>query len=156
MGLLGMLAASSKGPGLYVGGTIGQELGDAAVRTVGCLDVGLALVERDPAQDLLQLHVGTRCNHPEALDFARVRIEAEGLDGSAREVKLEDPRGEIVMLHVGPGERGKELVRLNGAAGVVRISFDVNAIAPDVPQAHPAPVRFARESATVPWTAVQL
>lgn len=152
MAFVGMLAGTTGSPGFYRAGTIGSELGGASVRTIGCLDVGLALVER-PDASLLQLDVGNRCSHPEALDFAMIRIDGVRADGERRVVALQDPRHEIVPLHVGAGERGKELVRID-SGDLVRLSFDVDAIAPDTPHAHPASMHFARTSATVPWTAV--
>lgn len=154
MAFLGMVGGASTAPGMYRAGVIGQELGDASVRTLGCLDVGLAIIERPNAGSLLQLDVGNRCSHPEALDFSKVRISGSEYDHQLRTVALEDPRHEIVELHVGAGERGRELVRLENAHALLHLSFEVDEIAPDAPHAHPAAVYFTRQSADDPWTAV--
>lgn len=160
MGLVGMVAGTSYSNGVYRADTIAHELGEPSVRTLGCLDVGLAIIDRDKAEDygtsLIELHVGNRCNHPEALDFAQIRIEGSDPHGDRRIVTLDDPRREIVKLHVGAGERGKEKIRMNTSAGLVQLTFDLDRIAPDAKNVHPAPVSFTRSTCTSSWSAVTL
>jgi hypothetical protein len=156
IGLLGVVAGAADSNGVYRPGTIAHELGDGSVRTLGCLDVGLRVIDRDAAWDngtsLIELHVGNRCGHPEALDFSKIRIEGTGPDGEIRTVALDDPRSEIVRLEVGPGERGKEKVRMNTSVGLVQLSFDLAEIAPDAPHSRPAPLAFRRNNAcSGPW-----
>jgi hypothetical protein len=143
-GLLGMvMTAHDQGP--YLPETLASELGPASVRTIGCLDVGFAVHERD-ATELLDLHVGNRCAHPEALHVSRLAIRAVDERGESRAVTISDPRDEIAKYHVGGSERGRERLRLLNAKTLASLCFDLGAVAPDVPEAKPAPLCFRRES----------
>jgi len=139
-----MVAAGSvldQGP--YHAETLATELGPTSVRTLGCLDVGLAVYRRGEAV-LLDVHVGNRCSYPEALDVARLRIHGVDQEGGDHAVTLYDPKSELVRLHVGGAERGRERLKLQGARDLTRICFDLQALAPDAPSARPAALCLER------------
>ncbi len=138
-GLLGTAIGASGADGPYVPGRIAEELGSARVRTLGCLDVGIA-----PIGDrigIVDVHVGNRCTHPERIDVAKMVVTSEG----EKPIALFDPRREIVRLHVGGAERGLERIRFEGMYGTRRLCFDLGAIAPDAPEARPLSMCFRRD-----------
>jgi|GEM_PF-7002664 len=143
VGLLALASSAPDAQGPYLAGTLARELGPPAVRTLGCLDVAVTPITRR-GEDLLRLHVGNRCTHPEALDLAKLRMVAEDAEGRRLDPTLEDPRREIVRLHVGGSERGHELVRVLGLTRASRVCFAMEAIAPDAPEAVPSATCFAR------------
>jgi hypothetical protein len=143
IGLLMVAAGGALDQGPYRAETIATELGPTSVRTLGCLDVGLAVYQRGP-NELLDVHVGNRCGYPEALEVKRLRIHGVDEEGVSHDVTLYDPKNEIVRLHVGGAERGKERLKLQGAHELTRLCFDLQAIAPDVPAARPAPLCLER------------
>jgi len=142
LGLLGIvMSAEDQGP--YLPETLARELGEGHVRTVGCLDVGFVMHDRRE-RELLDLHVGNRCTHPEALDVRRLTIRGVGEEGASRAIVISDPRGEIERYHVGGSERGKERLRLEGARALSRVCFHLEGLAPDVPSARPLPLCLDR------------
>lgn len=142
MGLLGVvMSAEDQGP--YLPETLSLELGEGHVRTLGCLDVGFVMHERRE-RDLLDLHVGNRCTHPEALDVRRLTIRGVGEEGASRSIVISDPRGEIQRYHVGGSERGRERLLLEGAHALARVCFHLEGITPDVPSARPLPLCLDR------------
>lgn len=149
IGLLVVAAGGALDQGPYRPETIANELGPTSVRTVGCLDVGLAVYQRD-ANELLDVHVGNRCGYPEALDVRRLRIHGVDAEGVRHDVTLYDPKNEIVRLHVGGAERGKERLKLVGARDLTRLCFDLEAVAPDAPAARPAPLCLERGAGWTP------
>jgi len=153
MGLAGVVAGSAKSHGPYRGNELVTELGAGSVRTMGCLDVGLAIEDR-PKGEHLTAHVGNRCAHAEAIDLKRLGLTAFDGESAPVGVTLSDPRSEIVELHVGPAERGHEHIRLakNESARLARVCFDLRGIAPDAPDATPAPICLVR-SASGPFVA---
>lgn len=146
VGAMMMVAQGSSDRGPYRAEAIAGTLGAASVRTLGCLDVGLAVHERN-GSELLDVHIGNRCIHPEALDLAGLTVRGLGEGGGARAVMLSDPRSEITPMHVGGAEGGVERLRLEGAHGLDLLCFDVGHIAPDAPQARPAALCFERTPA---------
>ena len=145
VGLLMAAAGTAIDQGPYRAETMTAELGASSMRTLGCLDVGLALHERD-ARDLLDVHIGNRCGHPEALDLRRLTIRGVDGDGQSRTITLYDPHGEILPFHVGGAERGRERLRVENARDLTRLCFDLENIAPDAPAARPLPLCFDRKS----------
>jgi hypothetical protein len=143
MGLLGMLAGARSAEGPYRGGILAASLGPDSVRTLGCLDVGF-VVEQEGGE-LLDVYLGNRCVHSEALDLSKLILEAS-YENHRRWAALDDPRHEIVLLHVGGSERGKERIRIR-QWGIDRLCLHVDEIAPDAHEARPAPVCFRRGSA---------
>ena len=141
LGLAGLVLGASDAQAPYQSGAIAAELGSAAVRTLACLDVGLAIHEQ---RSLLELDVGNRCVHGEPFDMGRVVIHATDAEGAERTVSFVDPRHEIVRLHVGAMERGHERIRLEGLYDVARICFDLTAVATDAPDARPPPICLGR------------
>ncbi len=155
--------ASACGPAGYRANGIASagDVAPAAVRTLGCLDVGFALSDASaaasasdwsgmtaaPARPLpiLLVRVGNRCPRPAAFDLSKARVVAHGIDGSSRRLVLIDPRAEIVPLHVDAYAQGREKVRLGDtitAAPVSKICVHVDAIAPDAPGTSAPPVCF--------------
>ena len=143
VGLLMAAAGTAIDQGPYRPETMTAELGARSMRTLGCLDVGFALHERD-ARDLLDVHIGNRCGHPEELDLRRLTIRGVDGAGQTRAVALHDPHGEIRSFHVGGSEQGKERLRVENARDLERLCFDVEHIAPDAPAAGPVPLCFDR------------
>jgi hypothetical protein len=143
MGLLGLVSGGAAARGPYLPETIAREIGPASMRTIGCLDVGLVPFQRD-GRELVDLHVGNRCGHPEALDMRRVVIRGYSESGASLDVTLSDPRGEIDLLHVGGSEQARERIGLENGAAARRLCFHVDRIAPDAPSARPAPLCFDR------------
>jgi hypothetical protein len=142
-GLLGLVMGSSSAHGPYQAEQLAKDLGPGSVRTLGCLDVGFVPFVRDRVE-LLDLHIGNRCTHPEQLDVAQLKITGVDIRSERELVKLNDPRREIVPLHVGGAEAGVERLRLNATRFLVRLCFDLDGIAPDAPEARPAPICFER------------
>ena len=145
IGFLGVIGAGmANGP--YAPETIAKELGPQAARTMGCLDVGFVPHERG-GQQLLDFHVGNRCPEPIAVDLRGVVLAAETADGRQVPVKLHDPRTELVVVHIGASERGRERLRIDGAGEVLdRLCLDVQRLAPDAPSSHPPALCFRREA----------
>ena len=141
MGLAGVIIGARDAKPPYASGAIASDLGPGAVRTLACLDVGLAISAPRP---LLEMHVGNRCVHAERFDLGRLVIHATGEDGAERPVALVDPRQEIVPMHVGPLERGHERIALSGLDDVTRICFDITAVATDAPHARPPAICLDR------------
>lgn len=109
----------------------------AAVRTLGCLDVGVTPV-RHGDRLALDVRVGNRCPHEEPFVLAAVAV----WDGEGRPLHLRDPRGELGLVHVDPGTEGRALVALDRSAPV-RVCVDLSRTAPAAPQALVSPVCFA-------------
>jgi hypothetical protein len=145
--LLGLIGGAKDADGPYEAGTIAAELGPAAVRTLACLDVGLALTDMrsDTRSDtLLEMHVGNRCIHAEPFDLAQLVMRGKDASGNERVVSLVDPRHEIVHLHVGALERGHERIRLSALDHLEQLCFELGSIAPDAPEARPLPLCLDR------------
>ena len=143
MGLLGLVMGARYSKGPYEAGAIATELGPGAVRTLACLDVGLAIT---PEQSLLEMHVGNRCVHAEPFDLEQLVIHATDGSGNDRMVSLVDPRHEIVRLHIGARERGHERIRLSNLYEVDHLCIEVAGVAPDAPEARPSPVCLDRHA----------
>jgi hypothetical protein len=139
MGLAGLVMGASGANGPYQAGAISADLGPAAVRTLACLDLGLA-VSGYGADALLEMHIGNRCVHAEPLDLERLVIRGKDAAGVERRVYLVDPRNEIVRAHVGALERGHERIRLRSLDQLAELCFEVDAVAPDAPDARPLPL----------------
>ena len=145
LGVLGIVMSGyDQGP--YLPETLAKELGAGHVRTIGCLDLGLVMHER-AGTELLDLHIGNRCGHPERLDVQRLTIRGVDTNGAARSIAISDPRSELARYHVGGAERGKERLRLEGALALARVCFHLEGVAPDVPSAQPAPLCLERREA---------
>ena len=143
MGLAGLIIGASEAKPPYASGALATDLGPGAVRTLACLDVGLAISEPRP---LLEMHVANRCVHAERFDLGRLAIHATGEDGAEVSVRLVDPRQEIARMHVGALERGHERIPLRGLDDATRICFDVTAVAADAPDARPLPICLDRQA----------
>jgi hypothetical protein len=150
VGLAGVLVGGSFAKGPYEAGSIAATVGPASVRTLACLDVGLAITRIGP-DSLLEMYVGNRCVHAEPFDLQRLVIRAKDASGWARWVSLRDPRHEIGRAHVGALERGHERIRLDSLDDVAEICFELDAVAPDAPNARPLPLCFERTPAA--WRA---
>ena len=146
-------SALDQGP--YRAETLAAELGPGSVRTLGCLDLGIVLYERN-GKDLVDVHVGNRCGYPERLDLGKLAIRGTDPAGNTREVSLYDPKGEVVPLHVGGAQRGRERFRIDDARDMRTVCFDLDRAAPDAPAAHPPPLCFDRPTGFRPtpgtWT----
>lgn len=146
-GLAMLVFNNSKPP--YRAEEIATELGPAAVRTMGCLDVGLEVFEGGQAEStvgtMVDVHLGNRCGYPEELDLRRIEILATTSQNKVGRARLDDPRAEVTSLHVGGSERGRERFRLVlSLADAERLCFDVEKIAPEAPEARPRPICFLR------------
>ena len=144
MGLAAVIAGSATSPPAYRGNDLARELGPGHVRTLGCIDVGLKVEER-PKGEHLELLLGNRCAHPEAIDMRRARITGYDFEGNALDVALSDPRGEIEELHLGAAERAREIIRLERARRLKKICFDLKKVAPDADDARPDPLCLVRK-----------
>lgn len=109
----------------------------AAVRALGCLDVGVTPV-RHGDRLALDVRVGNRCPWEQPFAIASIVIR----DSAGQPLHMQDPRGELVLVHVDPGTEGRALVALDRSAPV-RVCVDVSNTAPAAPQAVVAPVCFA-------------
>jgi hypothetical protein len=148
-GLLGVVFGGIATGRPYEPGEIATRLGPAAMRTLGCLDVGVAIA----TQPLLEVYVGNRCNHPERFDLSKVTIQATDEGSKRRFVSLVDPRAEIHLLHVSARERGHERVLLTDLDAADRLCFDLGDTAPEAPHADSAPLCLDRQPEG--WTARQ-
>jgi hypothetical protein len=142
-GLLGLIAGGGTAQGSYQPGTIAAELGSSSVRTLGCLDLGLMVSDRDDGP-LLDMYVGNHCVRSAALTLDRLYIVGRDASGAARSVGMDDPRSEIVSVHVGGVERGHERIRLRTTYDIDRVCFHLEDVAPDAPEARPEPLCFHR------------
>jgi hypothetical protein len=143
IGLAGVILGASEAKPPYAPGAIAADLGSGAVRTLACLDIGLAISTPRP---LLEMDVGNRCVRAERFDLGRMAIRASDADGADRTVRLVDPRQEIGRMHVGAMERGHERIPLSGLDDVTRVCFDVTAVATDAPDARPPPICLDRQA----------
>lgn len=102
------------GPARYSRETMARADDVGAIRSLGCLDVGLGV--RPPLHDddsaLLVVRVGNLCMRPAPFDLSAATVVATTTDGHTTLVELVDPRDEIVPLHVDTGASGVEKVRL--------------------------------------------
>jgi hypothetical protein len=142
-GLGGLLSEGSRAKGPYVADALGRELGAGAVRTLGCLDVGVLPFERAD-RELVDVHFGNRCGHREAIDLGALSIRGTYEGDIEEEVLFADPRSEIEPVHIGGAERAFERIRLDRARLARRLCFDLGRIAPGAPAARPAPLCFDR------------
>ncbi|MBI2392185.1 MAG: hypothetical protein HYV09_21535 [Deltaproteobacteria bacterium] len=147
LGLLGF-AVGACGPAGYSSGALARagDVDARSVRSVGCLDVALALRQPAHAGDaaLLVVRVGNRCVRPVAFDLRQASIVAHDAEGDSTPLKLVDPRDEIGLLHVDAAAQGVEKVRLSrgDAEGELRrVCVDVSRTVPDA-QAPAPPVCF--------------
>jgi hypothetical protein len=122
----------------------------AAIRAVGCLDLGAAVAPdpRIPRDELLlSLRVGNRCTEPEAFDASAIRIVAQTAAGESVRLDLVDPRHEIGLRHLDASVLAKESIALGGdvpADRLVEICFDFRAIVPDDRGPTPEPLCLRR------------
>jgi hypothetical protein len=164
MGFLGLVFGVDTGPPPYIGETLASELGRASVRTLGCVDIGLAPMDRAGATlaergELVDIHLGNRCSHPEVVDLTRLRIRGRDADadadadGAEHEIGLYDPHNEIVPLHIGGAERGVERVRLSVDPNLHlgRLMFMLDGVAPGAPTATATPLCFEHKAGA--WSA---
>ena len=117
--------------GRYDSAALEKKIGKRAVRTFGCVDVGFA-VERRETGDVVDVHVGNRCERSEPLDLGRMIVRATDSRGNEVDAALRDPKGEVRLLHIGAAEHGRERFRLDTQRWPARLCFDVNAVAPSV------------------------
>lgn len=123
----------------------------AAIRSLGCLDVGVAVAPdpRIPRDELLlSLRVGNRCMRAEAFDASAMRIVAQTGAGERVRLDLVDPRQEIVLRHLDASVLAPENIAIGGdvpAKRLVEICFDLRAVAPDDPGAPPEPICLHRD-----------
>lgn len=152
VGLVGAAIGSAGANGPYQAASLASILDPKAVRTLGCLDLGLDVFDADVGP-IVDVYLGNRCGHPEALDLRELVIRGTRAaePDSERRVTLRDPRGEIVRLSVGGSEAGRERIRIDNVGASDRLCFDVDRVAPDAPDSHPAPVCFDRDGHT--WKA---
>ncbi len=122
----------------------------AAIRSVGCLDLGAAVAPdpRIPRDELLlSLRVGNRCTEPAAFDASAIRIVAQTVAGESVRLDFVDPRREIGPKHLDASVLAKESIALGGdvpADRLVEICFDLRAIVPDDPGPPPEPLCLRR------------
>jgi hypothetical protein len=117
------LALLGCGPSPYRAGGVleARDIDPRAVRSLGCLEVGAAIlgpVEQGDAA-LLMFRVGNRCLAPAPFDLRAARFVGTDHAGVQQPLALVDPRAEIAALHVDAGRQGTEKVRLRGAAAGV-------------------------------------
>ena len=143
MALAGLVLGASSADGPYERDAIAKELGPDYVRTLACLDIGLAIHERE-SDSLLDMDVGNRCIHGEPFALEEMKISAHDASGDPRSVSLFDPRHELVAVHVGAQERGHERIRMEGLTGVAEVCFDLTGVVPDAPHTHSAPLCLVR------------
>lgn len=144
-GFVGVVVGSGNAQGPYMQNAIAAELGPSRVRTLGCLDVGVEpLGDRS---DVIDLHMGNRCTHPEPVDIAKLGVRIDEGDGVEHDAAVYDPRGEVTLLHVGGAERGRERLRIDRMSHAQRVCFSFGAIAPEAPDARPLPMCFRRGTA---------
>lgn len=143
MALAGLILGAKNANPPYEAGALAGDLGPGAVRTLACLDVGLAIsgIGNDA---LLDMHVGNHCVHAEPFDFERLVLRGTGFAGEVQPVRLRDPRHEIVRIHVGALERGHERIRISDLERISQICFELDAVAPDAPDARPLPLCLDR------------
>ncbi|MGZ3418593.1 MAG: hypothetical protein ACXVEF_13090 [Polyangiales bacterium] len=119
-----------------------------AVRAMGCLDVGLSV--RGPADaPILRAKVGNGCVQPAAIDLGRLMVIARDESGAERPLAIDDPRGEVVPLHLDARREMVEAFKLVGTEKpVVRLCVDLRGIAWSEHQT--PPICFA-PSGVVSW-----
>lgn len=112
--VLAFLLLPACGPARYSRETMAKADDVAAIRSLGCLDVGLGV--RPPLHDddaaLLVVRVGNLCMRPAPFDLSAATVVGTMTDGGTTVVELVDPRDELVPLHVDTGANGVEKVRL--------------------------------------------
>jgi hypothetical protein len=127
--LLCLSACVSKGYAPRSLFTAESGLDPRAVRAMGCLDVGLSV--RGPADaPILRAKVGNGCVEPAALDLGRLVVTARDESGAERALGIDDPRAEVVPLHLDARREMTEGFRLVGFEGrIARLCVDLRGIA---------------------------
>jgi hypothetical protein len=88
------------------------DISEDAVRRGSCIDLGVALAGRGEVSPLQMLvRFGNRCPEAARIDLARVRIEATVKD-QTQTLYLDDPRGEVVPMHLETEAMGTERFKL--------------------------------------------
>ncbi len=128
-----------------------------AMRTLGCVDVGFGLRFVGNEAPMLRTRFGNRCPEPVVFDLTRVRIVGHsGHSGTdkTRALAFDDPRAEVVTLHLDGVTEGMEKLRLvdDGKAGgaLDAICIHVDELVPEAPDTHAGPVCFARPATASP------
>jgi hypothetical protein len=140
--ILAALSSSACFFSSYVPGTVPASVNDGrrAVRTIGCLDVGLVLVP-----DRLDIHLGNRCSHPEPFDLKQMRITATDASGAVVSHELKDPRSEVQPLQVDASTRGRERFFFGVSGEATKVCFDLRGVNSNASEARPEPICFTRD-----------
>lgn len=107
-----------------------REVDARAIRTVGDVQLAFALrfVGASDGAPLMTVWLRNAGVESVAVDFERLRVRGS-TDAGTRALQLHDPRGEIEPLHIDPGARGREKIRLadpGAKAGTLRkVCLDV-------------------------------
>lgn len=106
-----------------------QGIDSRAVRAMGCLDVGISV--RGPADaPILRSKVGNGCVEPALLDLGRLVVTARDEKGVERPLMIDDPRAEVVPLHLDARREMTEGFKLVGAEGrISRLCVDLRGVA---------------------------
>ncbi len=142
-----LLVACEREP--YAPGSFpGAAIPNGPVRTMGCLDATFRPV-RDGGLDVLHVDLGNRCWRPTRVDLRALRIQMTDADGATFPLTLDDPRHEVETLTLDTMTHAREHFYLSGGnlARARLVCFDVSHIAPDAPDAHPAPICIPAEGA---------
>lgn len=92
--------------------TASGEIAEEAMRQGPCVDLGLALSGRGEVSPLVLLtRFGNKCSEAARIDLGRVRVEAWVRDERTT-LYLDDPRGEVVPLHLETTTMGTERFKL--------------------------------------------
>lgn len=92
--------------------TAAGDMSEDAVRRGACVDLGVALSGRGEVSPLLLLvRFGNRCPEAARVDLSRVHVEAT-VQGKTEVLYLDDPRGEVVPMHLETITMGTERFKL--------------------------------------------
>jgi hypothetical protein len=124
-----------------------REVDPRALRSVGFVDLAFAMrfVGSSDGAPMLTVWLRSEGVEPVAIDMIRLRVHGYSASG-LRKLQLQDPRGEIELVHIDPGALGRERFRLTdlGAkeGALRRVCVDPSPIFIDLSAAVP-PVCFA-------------
>jgi hypothetical protein len=96
--------------------------------TVRCLDLALARRADLRASAVIAYEFGNRCNHPQIVDFAAVRVVGRTADGREQPLQPYDPRGELEPLRLGGRYRGKEAIAYTSGEAIAEVCVDAGSL----------------------------
>jgi hypothetical protein len=92
--------------------------------TVRCLDLAIERRADMNRSAVIEYEFGNRCNFPQVVDFASLRVIGRAANGAERALQPYDPRGELVALRLGGRYRGREAIAYPSGEPIAEVCVD--------------------------------